>query len=208
MRIIDHDDVGAETGDRRKRHRPAIAAGEIVELRNLRVVEPNPVAPPPLIPVRFDEPATGETMLVRQPLDVGEVGELDARSHHCAGPHRKPVPLIVGIWILRPGPGREEHVDAARLHVPRRHGKDERTRSFDLAPRHRHQMVGHTVDVPVRLEVLWFPGMVPRRLDEITEQIFITDHVDALASCKRGQVHALGANLLLPICFSWVIEEH
>ena len=59
MRIIDHDDVGAETGDRRKRHCPAITAGEIVELRNLRVVEPNPVAPPPLIPVRFDE--HGET---------------------------------------------------------------------------------------------------------------------------------------------------
>ena len=59
MCIIDHDDVGAETGDRRKRHCPAITAGEIVELRNLRVVEPNPVAPPPLIPVRFDE--HGET---------------------------------------------------------------------------------------------------------------------------------------------------
>jgi hypothetical protein len=35
-------------------------------------------------------------------------------------------------------------------------------------------MVGHTIDVPVRLEVLWLPGMVPSRLDEITERIFIT----------------------------------
>jgi hypothetical protein len=62
--IIDHDNVGAETGDRRKRHCPAIAAGVIVELSNLGVVEANPVAPPPLIPVRFDEPAAGKTMLI------------------------------------------------------------------------------------------------------------------------------------------------
>jgi hypothetical protein len=95
--------------------------------------------------------------------------------------------LIVRIGILRPRPGREEYVDAARLHVSGRHGEDKRTRSFDLAPRHRHQMVGHTVYMPVRLEVLWFPGMVPSRLDEITEGILIADPVDALPDCKRGQ---------------------
>ena len=64
MSIIDDDDVGPETRHRRKRHRTPITASVIVELRNLRVIELNAIAPTPPIPIRFNQPAAGQTVLI------------------------------------------------------------------------------------------------------------------------------------------------
>jgi hypothetical protein len=49
-------------------------------------------------------------------------------------------------------------------------------------------MVGHAVDVPIRLEALRFSGIMPSHFDEITERMFIAKSVNALACRKRRQV--------------------
>ena len=58
-------------------------------------------------------------------------------------------------------------------------------------------MVGHTIDVPVRLEVLWLAGVVPSRFNKITQAVFIAKSVNALAVRECGQVGSVGR-----ICFS------
>jgi hypothetical protein len=60
--------------------------------------------------------------------------------------------------------------------------KDQRTGPFDLARRHRHQMVDDAVDMPIRLEILRLPGMVPGRRREITEVVLIPRNVQLLAN--------------------------
>jgi hypothetical protein len=48
-------------------------------------------------------------------------------------------------------------------------------------------MISDAVDVPVRLETLWFTGMMPRCLDEISKRMFIAKCIHALASCERWE---------------------
>ena len=185
MGIIDHDDVGAKAGNRGKRHGPAIATGKIVELRDLGVVEPNAIFPALLVPVRLNQPTAGETVLIREPLNIGEVGKLHPRAQQRAGPYHEAVAFAVGVGILRPCPGWEEYIGPARFHVPRRQSEDERAWALDLATRDCHQMIGHTINVPVRLEVLRLSGVMPRRPDKIAQRILITNHFNALACRKR-----------------------
>ena len=111
-------------------------------------------------------------MLIGQPLNIGNVGELNPWSHHRVGSDCKSMPLFVGIWVLRPCPGWEEYVDTARFHVPRRQGKDQRTGPLDLAARHRHQMIGYTVDMRIRLKVLRLACVVPRRFTNSPRELF------------------------------------
>jgi len=69
--------------------------------------------------------------------------------------------------------------------------KDQRTGPFDLARRHRHQMVDDAVDMPVRLKVLRLAGVVPGRRREVSKELLIAGDIESLDDRERTRRKAV-----------------
>ena len=156
MRVVENDDVATFAGnDAGFRGREPVAAGCVIEPGFLILVRQQPitVAPEPLVLWRLDNAATLDTVARRQATLVAEMHEFHAGTAPTAFPELVRIRrIVVRIGILRPYPGREEHICAQRFHVPRRHIDQQAT--FDFPIGDRFEMVANGLDVPVALKRL------------------------------------------------------
>jgi hypothetical protein len=155
---------------------------EFREMLDRTASEAAPLAPTRLIPVALNQRPTGIAVLFRELRNIAQMRKPHARAHQCAGPHHQAMAGLCRVRVLRPHPCWKEDVDAARLHVPWRHGEDKRTGPFDLAPRHRCQKIDNAVDMPIGLEILRLAGMVPGRCGEIAEVVLRPCNVQLFAN--------------------------
>ncbi len=188
MRIVKNDDVGTLARDHTAlRSRDAVAAAQIVEAGLLVLIGTHleAMSPQSLIPGRGDDLPTFDAVTDGESAVIGQVHELDTWPTPAIAPDLELiVRIVIRVGGLCPDPGREEHVGAKRLHVPRR-DVDQKA-ALDLPISDGFQMFADGVNMPITEKRLRL-DKAPCRRRKIGKRVLVAERVSALAYCESGQ---------------------